>query len=155
MQFILNKIRITLDDALASHRLLWILRDQLNILGPKYGCGIGVCGACTVHLDGEAVRACSLTGRDVENRNIVTLEGLAESAERLHPVQKSWIETRVPQCGYCQNGQIMTAAALLDQDPHVSDADISDVMDQVRCRCGSQGRIRAAIRQARDKMQGA
>lgn len=153
MQFILNNKKITIDDVFASHRLLWILRDELGVLGPKYGCGIGVCGACTIHVDGEAVRACALNGSDVENREVITLEGLAQGAGNLHPVQQSWVDVMVPQCGYCQNGQIMTAAAMLNENPHSSDTEIADVMDQVRCRCGTQHRIRTAVHQARDKMK--
>ena len=153
MQFLLNGKAVHIDDARRRHRLLWILRDELNILGPKYGCGIGVCGACTIHLDGTATRACLLTGDDVENRRIVTLEGLAGDQKTLHPVQEAWINANVPQCGYCQNGQVMTAAAMLDENPHITNTEIADVMDRVKCRCGTQNRIRTASHLARDKMK--
>ncbi len=155
MKFFLNGKSVTLDDDQKDHRLLWVLRDEFGILGPKYGCGIGVCGACSIHLDGEAERACTLTAADVEERNIITLEGLSAGHSEFHPVQKAWIDIKVPQCGYCQNGQIMTAAAMLERNPDISDDEITDVMDQVRCRCGTQSRIRAAIQQVRDDMKGA
>jgi isoquinoline 1-oxidoreductase subunit alpha len=129
--------------------LLWVLRDELHIMGPKYGCGIGECGACTVHMDGEPVRACSVPLAAAAGRRIVTIEGLAQGG-RLHPVQQAWIEHQVPQCGYCQGGQIMAAVALLASNPHPSDQDIDRAMSHI-CRCGTYARIRAAIHSAAKK----
>ena len=122
--------------------LLWVLRDELGLTGSKYACGIAACGACTVHLDGEPVRSCALPVSAVEGRRITTIEGL--SADGAHPVQKAWIDLQVPQCGYCQSGQIMAAAALLDRQKHPTDADIAAAMSNL-CRCGTYPRIRAAI----------
>jgi len=132
----------------ASTPLLWVLREQLGLTGTKYGCGIGVCGSCTVHIDGEAVRACTLpvSGID-EGRDIVTIEGL--SADNDHPVQQAWAELDVPQCGYCQPGMIMTAAALLAENPDPSDADIDAAVTNI-CRCGTFNRVRRGIRLAAD-----
>ncbi len=126
--------------------LLWVLRDTLNLTGTKFGCGVGQCGACTVHLDGQATRACQWAVKDVGTRAITTIEGLA--AEALHPVQRAWIREQVPQCGYCQPGQIMAAAALLAATPHPSDADIDAAMAGNLCRCGTYQRIRRAIHAA-------
>jgi isoquinoline 1-oxidoreductase alpha subunit len=125
--------------------LLWVLRDNLNLTGTKYGCGIGQCGSCTVHLNGHAVRSCTTTAADAQNFEIVTIEGLSENAD--HPVQKAWIEGDVPQCGYCQSGQIMAAAALLRQTKSPSDDEIDSAMTNI-CRCGTYPGIRAAIKQA-------
>ena len=122
--------------------LLWVLRDELGLTGSKYACGIAACGACTVHLDGEPVRSCALPVSAVEGRRITTIEGL--STDGAHPVQKAWIDLQVPQCGYCQSGQIMAAAALLDRQKHPTDADIAAAMSNL-CRCGTYPRIRAAI----------
>ena len=122
--------------------LLWVLRDVLNLTGTKFGCGAGACGACTVHLDGEPARSCILPVSAVGHKRIVTIEGLARHGD--HPLQKAWIEEEVPQCGYCQSGQIMAAAALLAKNPHPSDADIDKEMTNI-CRCGTYQRIRAAI----------
>jgi isoquinoline 1-oxidoreductase alpha subunit len=126
--------------------LLWVLRDVLNLKGTKFGCGIGQCGACTVHLRGRAVRSCSTPVSTVGNAAITTIEGL--SADGTHPLQKAWQDLDVPQCGYCQSGQIMSAAALLATTPKPSDADINRAMDGNLCRCGTYVRIRAAIKQA-------
>lgn len=126
--------------------LLWVLRDTLNLVGTKYGCGIGMCGACTVHLNGQAARSCQLPVSAVGGQKIVTIEGLAENAS--HPLQQSWIELDVPQCGYCQSGQIMSAAALLANNPHPSDADIDGAMTGNLCRCATYTRIRAGIHRA-------
>ena len=126
--------------------LLWVLRDVLNLKGTKFGCGIGQCGACTVHLRGRAVRACSTPVSTVGNAAITTIEGL--SANGTHPLQKAWEDLDVPQCGYCQSGQIMSAAALLATTPKPSDADINRAMDGNLCRCGTYVRIRAAIKAA-------
>ncbi len=125
--------------------LLWVLRDELGLTGTKYGCGIAACGACTVHVNGEAVRSCSFPLRAASGRTITTIEGL--SAERSHPLQKAWIAQQVPQCGYCQSGMIMAAAALLKAVPKPTDADIDAAMTNL-CRCGTYGRIRKAIHQA-------
>ncbi len=123
--------------------LLWVLRDQLNLTGTKFGCGVGQCGACTVHLDGEAARSCQWLVKDVGTRAVTTIEGL--SPDGSHPVQRAWLREQVPQCGYCQVGQIMSAAALLARKPHPTDADIDAGMDGNICRCGTYQRIRSAI----------
>jgi len=129
-------------DADADTPLLWVLRDHLNLVGTKFGCGIAQCGACTVHLDGAAVRSCSMPVAAVTTYKITTIEGL--SAEGTHPVQKAWETVDVPQCGYCQAGQIMAAAALLKKNPHPTDNDIDNAMTNI-CRCGTHYRIRKAI----------
>jgi isoquinoline 1-oxidoreductase subunit alpha len=129
-----------------SMPLLWYLRDQLGLTGTKFGCGVAACGACTVHLDGEAVRSCQTPISDVNNKAVTTIEGL--DPEGNHPVQKAWRALNVPQCGYCQAGQIMQAVALLKSTPHPSDADIDNIMFGNICRCGTYQRIRAAIKQA-------
>ena len=126
--------------------LLWVLRDKLNLTGTKYGCGAGVCGACTVHLDGEAVRSCQTPVSSVGDRKITTIEGL--SADNSHPVQVAWIAEQVPQCGYCQCGQIMQASALLAKTPQPTDEQINDAMGGNLCRCGMYQRIRRAIHRA-------
>ena len=123
--------------------LLWVLRDVLDIKGPKYGCGIAQCGACTVHLDGKATPSCVLPVSAAAGKKVVTIEGLAQGGVA-HPVQTAWIEHQVPQCGYCQSGQIMAAVALLKKTPKPSDKDIDDAMTNI-CRCGTYTRIREAI----------
>jgi isoquinoline 1-oxidoreductase alpha subunit len=130
-------------DVPAEMPLLWVLRDVLNFKGTKFGCGIGACGACTVHLNGNAVRACQTQMQRVGNQEVVTIEGLSNDGS--HPLQKAWIELDVPQCGYCQAGQIMQAAALLAKNPKPSDADIDSNMSGNVCRCGTYIRIREAI----------
>jgi isoquinoline 1-oxidoreductase alpha subunit len=130
--------------------VLWVLRDELNLTGTKYGCGIAQCGACTVHIDGEAVRSCMTPVTAVGNRKIVTIEGL--SAKGNHPLQDAWREHDVPQCGYCQAGQIMTAAALLAKNPGPSDDQIDSAMHGNLCRCATYLKIRAAIKTAAAKM---
>ena len=126
--------------------LLWALRDTLGLTGTKYGCGMGLCGACTVHLDGEAVRACQTPVSAVGSKKITTIEGLSEAEN--HPVQLAWIAEQVPQCGYCQSGQIMAAVALLSKTPHPSDEQIDGAMVGNLCRCGMYQRIRRAIHRA-------
>jgi isoquinoline 1-oxidoreductase alpha subunit len=131
-----------------STPLLWVLRDTLGLTGTKYGCGIAQCGACTVHIEGDAVRACSVATGAVEGQKIVTIEGLSPDGN--HPVQKAWLEVEVPQCGYCQIGMMMSAAALLAQKPKPSDADIDKAISNI-CRCGTYTRIRQAIHLAAGK----
>ena len=133
-------------DAAADVPLLWVLREKLGLTGTKYGCGIAVCGACTVQVDGQAVRSCVTPASAVAGKKVTTIEGL--SAKTDHPVQRAWIELDVPQCGYCQSGQIMSAAALLASKPSPTDADIDDAMAGNICRCGTYQRIRAAIHRA-------
>ena len=133
-------------DVSADTPLLWVLRDTLDLPGTKYGCGIGSCGACTVHLDGVPARACMTRVSGVAGRKVVTIEGL--HAQAAHPLQSAWQELDVPQCGYCQSGQIMTAAALLKDKPNPSDAEIDDAMAGNLCRCATYVRIRAGIHRA-------
>ena len=133
-------------DADPAMPLLWALRDLLGLTGTKYGCGIGACGACTVHLNGQAVRSCITSIGDVGDQEVTTIEGL--SPDGTHPVQRAWIANNVPQCGYCQVGQIMQAAALLKDTPKPTDQQITDAMSGNICRCGTYQRIRAAIKQA-------
>jgi isoquinoline 1-oxidoreductase alpha subunit len=135
-------------DAPAEMPLLWALRDLLGLKGTKYGCGIGVCGACTVIVEGRAVRSCMTRVSTVENQSITTIEGLADT--EIHPVQQAWEEIDVPQCGYCQPGQIMAATALLSHTPHPTDAEIDSAMSGNLCRCGTYPRIREAIHHAAD-----
>ena len=126
--------------------MLWILRDHLNLVGTKYGCGIAQCGACTVHLDGVAMRSCQLKVSQIADKAITTIEGLSEKGD--HPVQQAWLKHDVPQCGYCQAGQIMSAAALLADNANPSDVDIDVAMNGNICRCGTYTRIKAAIKTA-------
>ncbi len=126
--------------------VLWVLRDHLNLVGTKFGCGIAQCGACTIHLDGTATRSCMLPVSSVGNQKVTTIEGLSESGD--HPVQKAWLEHDVPQCGYCQAGQIMSAAALLEENPNPSDEQIETAMNGNICRCGTYVRIKAAVKTA-------
>jgi isoquinoline 1-oxidoreductase alpha subunit len=135
-------------DVPASMPLLWVLRDVLNLTGTKFSCGEGQCGACTVHIDGEARRSCVTPVSKAAGHAITTIEGLSPAGE--HPLQKAWLEEQVVQCGYCQPGQIMAAAALLAKTPQPSDAEIDEVMGDVLCRCGSYQRIRRAIHRATD-----
>jgi len=132
-------------DADPATPLLWVLRDHLNLTGTKYGCGVAQCGACTVHLDGNPVRSCALPVSAVGTMPVTTIEGLAPDAS--HPVQRAWVELDVPQCGYCQSGQILAAVALLRSKPDPSDADIDSAMTNI-CRCGTYQRIRAGIHRA-------
>lgn len=129
-----------------STPMLWVLRDHLNLVGTKYGCGIAQCGACTIHLDGQAVRSCITFVDSVGDKEITTIEGLSEDGD--HPVQQAWLEHDVAQCGYCQPGQIMSATALLNNNPHPSDEEIEAAMNGNICRCGTYTRIKAAIKTA-------
>ena len=131
-------------DADPEMPLLWVLRDLVGLTGTKYGCGEALCGACTVHLDGVAVRSCVTPVRRAENKAVVTIEGLSTSGD--HPLQKAWVELGVPQCGFCQAGQIMSAAALLAKNPHPTDDDIDRSLAGNLCRCGTYLRIRAAVK---------
>ncbi|NNB87226.1 (2Fe-2S)-binding protein [Corallococcus exiguus] len=144
--FLLNGQPVSVDSP-ADLPLLWVLRDVLGVTGPKYGCGVGVCGACTSHLDGAAFRPCLHPVGDIAGREVKTIEGLAD-ASGLHPVQEAWIAEDVAQCGFCQPGQIMAAVALLRRNPQPSDADIDAAMSDNVCRCGTYVRIRAAIHRA-------
>lgn len=143
--FTLNGETVSVE-APADMALLWVLRDLLSVTGPKYGCGVGVCGACTSHLDGEAFRPCIQPVGGVAGRQVTTIEGLG--AEGLHPVQEAWITEDVAQCGFCQPGQIMAAVVLLKHNPQPSDADIDAAMSENVCRCGTYVRIRSAIKRA-------
>jgi isoquinoline 1-oxidoreductase subunit alpha len=130
-------------EALDDTPLLWVLRDRLKLTGTKYACGTGICGACIVHMEGEPVRSCTVPAHAVKNKAITTIEGL--SSRLGHAVQQAWIERQVPQCGYCQSGQIMAAAAFLRDGPNPTDADIDEAMAHVLCRCGTYQRVRAGI----------
>ena len=145
IQFKLNGADRTFDGD-PDMPLLWYLRDIAGLTGTKFGCGMSLCGACTVHQNGDAIRSCSVSMKEVSGTNITTIEGL--STNGLHPVQKAWMEIKVPQCGYCQVGQIMQAAALLNQKHNPTDKDIDTAMTGNLCRCGTYQRIRAAIHQA-------
>ena len=130
----------------AGTPLLWVLRDALSLTGTKFGCGIGACGACTVLVDGKPERSCQLAVKDAAGHHLTTIEGL--SADGSHPVQRAWVAEEVPQCGYCQSGQILSAAALLARRSHPTDAEIDEALDGVLCRCGTYNRIRRAIHRA-------
>ena len=141
-------------DVEADMPLLWVLRDELGMTGTKYGCGVAACGACTVHVDGEAVRSCQTPIGDVDGATITTIEGLG-TPSALHVVQQAWLDHQVAQCGYCQSGQIMQASALLQENSNPSDDDIDEWMNGNLCRCGTYPRIRAAIKSAATKMKDA
>ena len=146
------KIRIngkerTFPDAWRDEALLFVLREHFGLVGTKYGCGAGLCGACTVHVNGEPARSCQLPASALQDAEITTIEGLRRDDGSLHPLQQAWIDQRVPQCGYCQSGQLMSASALLAKNPNPSDQDIIDAMEGNLCRCGTYDRIRKAIRQ--------
>lgn len=143
--FWVNGVQHTVDVDPAKP-LLWVLREQLALTGTKFGCGIAQCGACTVHIDGEAIRSCVTPISGVEGRQVTTIEGLGSNATELHPVQQAWVEHQVPQCGYCQSGQLMSASALLASNPNPSDAEIDAAMQGNICRCGMYGRIKEAIK---------
>jgi isoquinoline 1-oxidoreductase subunit alpha len=152
IQFALNGKSQKVDVA-AQMPLLWVLRDELGMTGTKFGCGAGLCGACTVHVNGAAVRSCSMPVSGVAGKSVTTIEGL--SADGNHPVQQAWLEGDVPQCGYCQSGQIMQAAALLAKNKRPTDSDIDEVMKGNICRCGTYQDIRHAIHRAADIAGGA
>jgi aerobic-type carbon monoxide dehydrogenase small subunit (CoxS/CutS family) len=142
-EIIVNGKRLTVESA-DDTPLLWVLRDELRLAGTRFGCGIGLCGCCTVHVDGAAMRSCGISVGDAANRSITTIEHL--SKDGLHPLQQAWIDLDVPQCGYCQSGQLMQAAALLIEKPRPTDAEIDEAMSGNLCRCGTYLRIRAAIK---------
>ena len=148
-RFTLNGQSVEIDQA-PDTPLLWVLRDHLDMKGTRFGCGIGMCGACTVHLNGIATRACVLPLSALEGGSVTTIEGLSENGD--HPLQTAWIEVQAPQCGYCQSGQIMQAAALLADRPQPTDADIDEVMNGNLCRCMAYTRIRAAIHLAAENL---
>jgi isoquinoline 1-oxidoreductase alpha subunit len=148
--FSLNGQTVTVDVE-PQMPLLWVLRDVLNLTGTKYGCGMALCGACTVHLDGQPIRSCLTEIRSVADHSVTTIEGLVSDTGELHPVQAAWQEIDVPQCGYCQSGQIMSAVALLRDNPNPSDGDIDTAMRNNICRCGTYQMIRAAIHKAAEQ----
>lgn len=152
MRFTLNRQQVDIPEAWADEPLLWLLRDHFALNGPRFGCGVGSCGACMAVVDGVATRSCTLAARDADGAEVLTLEGLA-GEDRLHPVQQAWIDESVPQCGYCQNGQVMAAVALLEANPEPSEAETAASMDGVLCRCGTYPRIRRAIRRAQTAMK--
>ena len=137
-------------DVSADTPVLWVLRDHLDLVGTKYGCGIGQCGACTIHVDGTAMRSCSMTLEQIDGKSITTIEGLSEDGK--HPVQEAWKEVDVPQCGYCQAGQIMTASAFLEKNPNPTEEDIKNAMHGNICRCASYSRIYRAVEKAAEQM---
>jgi isoquinoline 1-oxidoreductase alpha subunit len=143
-----NGQKVTVSDVDAQTPLLWVLRDTLGLRGTRFGCGIAQCGACTVHLNGAAVRSCQLPVAAAVGQRITTIEGLARADGALHPLQQAWLDHDVPQCGYCQAGQLMSAAALLAKTPRPTDADIDGAMAGNLCRCGTYARIRTAIHAA-------
>lgn len=145
----INEQQFTVD-ADPQTPLLWVIRDEVGLTGTKYGCGIAQCGACTVHLNGNPVRSCSLPVSATSGQKITTIEGISE--DQSHPVQKAWIEAQVPQCGYCQSGQVMSAVALLDKNPKPSDDEIDTAMSGNICRCGTYTRIRKAIHNASNEI---
>ncbi len=137
-------------DVSADTPVLWVLRDHLDLVGTKYGCGIGQCGACTIHVDGTAMRSCSMTLEQLDGKSITTIEGLSQDGK--HPVQEAWAAVDVPQCGYCQSGQIMTASAFLDKNPNPSEEEIKNAMHGNICRCASYNRIYRAVEKAAEQM---
>ena len=154
LQLDVNDRNYQVKDVELDTPLLWVIRDHVGLVGTKFGCGGGFCGACTVHLDGKPVRSCSVPVSSATNMEITTIEGIATEDNVLHPLQEAWIEHDVPQCGYCQAGQIMSAAALLTRNQNPTDADIDDAMSGNLCRCATYIRIRRAIRTAATKISG-
>jgi isoquinoline 1-oxidoreductase alpha subunit len=150
ISFNLNGSNVSVD-AEPDTPLLWVIRDNVGLTGTKFGCGAGLCGACTVHLDGVAIRSCQTPVSSVSGKNISSVESL--SSDNSHPLQKAWIKHQVPQCGYCQSGQLMSAAALLSTNNNPSDNDIDTAMSGNLCRCGTYNRIRAAIKDAASEMR--
>lgn len=151
LEITVNKVLHQLDVD-ADTPLLWVIRDELKLKGTKFGCGMAQCGACTVHLEGQAIRSCVTPIAAVAGRSVTTIEGIQSPANKTHVLQQAWIEEQVPQCGYCQSGQIMSALALLEKKPQPSDADINSAMSGNVCRCGMYGRIRKAIHSAAAKI---
>jgi isoquinoline 1-oxidoreductase subunit alpha len=149
--FAVNARRVTLE-VHPSTPLLWVLRDNLGLTGTKYGCGMAQCGACTVHVDGQAIRSCVMPVGRVAGKDVTTIEGL--SPELSHPLQRAWLEIDVPQCGYCQSGQIMSAAALLRQKPNPTDDDVDEALSGNICRCGTYYRIRGAVHRGAELARG-
>ena len=143
--FWVNGVQQTVDVD-PSKSLLWVIREQLGLTGTKFGCGISQCGACTVHIDGAAIRSCVTPISAIEGKQLTTIEGLRSASGDLHPLQQAWVDHQVPQCGYCQSGQLMSASALLSNNPNPTDADIDTAMQGNICRCGMYGRIRSAIK---------
>jgi isoquinoline 1-oxidoreductase subunit alpha len=153
IEFTLNRRPVVASEEQGDMPLLWFLREEQRLKGTKFGCGIGQCGACTVLLKGAAVRSCVMTVADAKGADITTIEGLAPDEQHLHPVQQAWMDIDVPQCGYCQSGQILAAVALLSRTPNPTDADIDSAMTNI-CRCGTYVRIRKAVKAAAAKTQG-
>ncbi len=156
MKLLINNRDFDVDDGDLSRPLLWVLRDELGLTGTKYGCGKGICGSCTIHLDDQAIRSCVVPLSFAEGKAITTIEGLAEKftpePDLLHPVQQAFVDYQVPQCGWCMPGQIMTAAAFLDKNPQPSEDEIIDAMSNNYCRCGTYVRIKAAVDHAAKQM---
>lgn len=148
MQLTINTQQLTIDADYSGAPLVWAIRDGAGMTATKFGCGIGLCGSCTVHIDGVPTRSCQTITRDVVGANITTLEGLSDSAETLHPVQQAFLDEQAPQCGWCMSGQMMTAAALIADNPSPTEADINEGMKGNLCRCGTYARIRCAVAKA-------
>jgi isoquinoline 1-oxidoreductase alpha subunit len=155
VRLFVNGVERSVADGWREETLLSTLREQLGLTGARYSCGIGTCGACKVHVNGVAVTSCTVRTGDVEGERILTIEGLADADGLLHPLQEAWVAERVPQCGYCQPGQIMQAAALLTRNPNPSDEEIVAAMDGNLCRCGTYDRVRRAVRRAARTLAGA
>ncbi len=152
MKLTVNGVEQSVPDSCRDETLLSTLREHLGLVGAKYSCGLGLCGACKVHMDGRPVNSCTMRTAEVEGRPILTIEGLAAGDGRLHPLQQAWLEERVAQCGFCQSGQIMQAADLLSRSPRPSDEEIDRAMSGNLCRCGTYDRIKKAIRRAGDEL---